>query len=113
MPKLLALAVLCLPLAAGCLPAGTDPHSIHDEPFLVCTRAHESDTAGGYQAVGGGGVYRGAYQFLQSTWDRTAAHAGYPWLVGRDPITVDDYEQDVVAWELYLWQGKAPWGGRC
>src|SRR5262249_35653198 len=37
--------------------------------FLACTRAHESDSSGGYGAVSPGGTYRGAYQFDQSTWD--------------------------------------------
>jgi len=105
--------VAALTGAAGCLPSGTAPDELHNRPFLVCTRAHESDTAGGYEALGSGGMYRGAYQFTQSTWDRTAAHAGYPWLIGVDPATATPYEQDVMAWELYIWQGTAPWGGRC
>src|SRR4029077_14307859 len=43
---------------------------------LACIRAHESDSAGGYQAVSSGGTYRGAYQFLPSTWANTAAPPG-------------------------------------
>ena len=112
MRRLLAFAALCL-TAAGCLAPGTNVHDLHNEPFLACTRAHESESAGGYQAYNPVGPYYGAYQFLQSTWDRTAHHAGYPWLAGRDPRSVADWEQDVMAWELYLWQGKAPWNGRC
>lgn len=46
------------------------------EAFLACTRAHESDTAGGYQAVSPSGAHRGAYQFVQSTWDTVARWVG-------------------------------------
>ena len=49
---------------------------LSQDPFLRCTRAHESDTAGGYRAVSPGGVYHGAYQFLQSTWNNVARGDG-------------------------------------
>ena len=78
-------------------------------PFLVCTRAHESDTAGGYRAISPGGTYRGAYQFLRSTWDNVARHAGRSDLVGVDPAAASPADQDLLAWDLYQWQGAAPW----
>lgn len=123
MRRVVAVTVFTAALvgAAGCLAPGTAPDELHARPFLVCTRAHESDVSdvnhnglhdGGYRAYNPAG-YKGAYQFAQSTWDRTAVYAGYDWLVGRDPRDVSDYEQDVMAWELYLWQGNRPWGGRC
>ena len=87
--------------------------ALHDEPFLVCTRAHESDTAGGYVAVSASGTYRGAYQFSQSTWNSTASHAGWGHLYAVDPITVGVFWQDAMAWHLYGWQGASPWLGRC
>jgi hypothetical protein len=87
--------------------------SLHDDPFLACTRAHESDSAGGYHAVSPGGVYRGAYQFLQSTWNNVAIHAGRPDLVGVDPAQASAADQDALAYALFLWQGYAPWGNRC
>jgi hypothetical protein len=87
--------------------------ALHSDPFLVCTRAHESDTAGGYQAYNSSGPWYGAYQFLQSTWDTTAVHAGLPYLVGRNILATNGFFQDVLAMDLYHWQGKAPWGGRC
>ena len=49
-------------LAVGAI---DETSSIANDPFLACTRAHESDQAGGYQAVSPGGMYRGAYQFDQ------------------------------------------------
>jgi hypothetical protein len=87
--------------------------SIADDPFLACTRAHESDQAGGYQAVSASGTYRGAYQFDQGTWDNAARLAGRDDLVGVDPATVAPADQDFVAITLFHARGGAPWGYRC
>jgi hypothetical protein len=96
-------------------PAGYQPtpgvHPHHDDPFLACTRAHES--SGNYAAVNPAGPYLGAYQFLQSTWNGGANHAGRLDLVGVPPNTASEYDQDDVAWTVYQWQGTGPWGGRC
>jgi hypothetical protein len=89
------------------------PVDISQDPFLRCTRAHESDSAGGYRAVSPGGLYRGAYQFLRSTWDIVARRVGRYDLVGVDPAAAAPHDQDVLALALYHWQGAAPWGGRC
>ncbi|HSX45230.1 MAG TPA: transglycosylase family protein [Candidatus Saccharimonadales bacterium] len=83
------------------------------EAFLACTRGHESDTAGGYQAVSPDGVYHGAYQFDQSTWNSVAANNGRPDLVGQDPAQVSPTDQDKMATDLYEERGNQPWGGRC
>jgi hypothetical protein len=87
--------------------------SLADDPFLKCTRGHESDQAGGYQAVSPGGTYRGAYQFDQGTWNSAAELAGRPDLVGVDPATVAPDDQDLVAMALFHQRGGQPWGGRC
>jgi hypothetical protein len=81
--------------------------------FLACTRAHESNTAGGYRAHSSDGLYHGAYQFLQSTWDNVARRSGRYDLVGRNPGFAAPVDQDQLAWNLYHWQGAGPWGGRC
>ena len=86
-------------------------HPAHGEAFLVCTRRRES--SGNYAAINPAGPYLGAYQFLQSTWNLTAAHAGRPGLVGVPPHTASPYDQDDLAWALYQWQGSRPWGGYC
>ncbi|MDQ1384244.1 MAG: resuscitation-promoting factor RpfB [Actinomycetota bacterium] len=91
-------------------PANGRVSAHHDDPFLVCTRARES--AGQYGVVSPSGYY-GAYQFLPSTWDTTAMHAGRSDLVGVLPSHAGEYDQDEMAWVLYQWQGKSPWGGRC
>jgi hypothetical protein len=83
------------------------------DAFLACTRAHESDSAGGYHAVSAGGVYRGAYQFLRSTWNNIARAAGRGDLVGVDPAAAAPADQDQLALFLYHQSGAAPWGGRC
>ena len=86
-------------------------HPRHNDPFLVCTRGIESH--GNYQAYNPSGPYLGAYQFTQSTWNSTANHAGRGELVGVDPRDASEYDQDDMAWTLYEWKGKSPWGGRC
>jgi hypothetical protein len=86
-------------------------HAMHDDPFLVCTRTHESH--GNYGAYNPAGPYLGAYQFLQSTWNSTANHAGRAELIGVPPNGASEFDQDDMAWTLYQWQGSRPWGGRC
>jgi peptidoglycan hydrolase CwlO-like protein len=88
---------------------GVNPH--HDDPFLSCVRQRES--GGNYSVVNPSGPYLGAYQFLQSTWNVTAAHAGRSDLVGLPANVASAYDQDEMAWTLYQWQGKGPWGGSC
>ncbi len=79
--------------------------------FLECTKGIES--GGDYGAVSPGGAYRGAYQFLPSTWNNTAAAAGRSDLVGVDPAQAAPSDQDAMASQLYSTAGSAPWGGRC
>jgi hypothetical protein len=100
-------------LAHGATPPPIPAIDLSQDPFLVCTRHHESDTSGGYHAVSGTGVYRGAYQFNRSTWDNTARRAGRFDLVGVDPAAAAPADQDFLAYQLHSWAGAAPWGGRC
>jgi len=79
--------------------------------FLACVRQRESH--GNYRAVSADGVYRGAYQFAQSSWDLTARHAGRNDLVGMLPDQASPADQDALALNLYQWQGAKPWGGAC
>jgi hypothetical protein len=88
-------------LAAGCIPAADGSGSFsthHNDPFLTCVRQHES--GGNYQAVSADGQCRGAYQFLQGTWDATANHIGARDQVGVDPRTASPTLQDDMAWAL-------------
>jgi hypothetical protein len=95
----------------GAAPAGGAGGSHHDDPYLVCTRARESN--GDYTVVNPAGPWYGAYQFAQSTWNSAANHAGRLDLVGVPPNAASPSDQDDVAWALYQWQGKGPWGGLC
>jgi hypothetical protein len=88
---------------------GTGSH--HDDPFLSCVRQRES--RGNYGVVNPSGPYYGAYQFLASTWNITASHAGRVDLVGVIPSAASPSDQDDIAWSLYQWQGQGPWGGGC
>ena len=89
-------------------PSGTNSH--HNDPFLSCVRQRES--RGQYGAVNPGGYY-GAYQFGPRTWNVTASHAGRLQLIGVRPDHASAWDQDELAWVLYQWQGKGPWGGHC
>lgn len=88
---------------------GTGSH--HDDPFLSCVRQRESN--GNYGVVNPRGPWYGAYQFLASTWNIAAQHAGRTDLVGVIPSAASPADQDDVAWSLYQWQGAGPWGGGC
>lgn len=92
-------------------PIGGGSGSHHDDPFLSCVRQRES--RGNYTVVNPSGPYYGAYQFLASTWNVTAHHAGRLDLVGVLPSNASPADQDEMAWSLYQWQGSGPWGGSC
>jgi hypothetical protein len=73
----------------------------------------QRESGGNYGVVNPSGPYLGAYQFLQSTWNVTASHAGRGDLVGLPANLASAYDQDQMAWTLYQWQGTGPWGGSC
>ena len=104
-----AAAALASPRSSSGVSTGTGAEGDH----LACIRAHESDRAGGYGAISSGGTYRGAYQFLPSTWDSAADGAGRPDLVGVDPASASPADQDAIASSLYSQVGAQPWGGGC
>jgi Transglycosylase-like domain len=81
-------------------------------PFLECVVQAES--GGDYQAVSPNGLYMGAFQFSQSTWNYAAQAAGLGSLVGVPPNQATKAEQDTVAVALYALDGERPWlGDRC
>jgi peptidoglycan DL-endopeptidase CwlO len=81
-------------------------------PFLQCVVQAES--GGDYQAVSPNGLYLGAFQFSQGTWNHAAQAAGLANLVGVPPNTATKAEQDTVAVALYSLDGDRPWlGDRC
>ena len=81
-------------------------------PFLACVAQAES--GGNYGAVSPDGIYMGAFQFSQSTWDSAAQAAGLGLLVGVRPNVASRAEQDTVAVALFALDGRQPWlGDRC
>ena len=95
--------------SGGGTPGLTDPAL---NPFLQCVVQAES--GGNYGAVSPNGLYMGAFQFSQSTWNFAAQAAGLPSLVGVPPNLATKAEQDTVAVALYALDGEQPWlGDRC
>ncbi len=81
-------------------------------PFLQCVVQAES--GGNYAAVSPNGLYMGAFQFSQPTWDYAAQAAGRSDLVGVHPNLASKPDQDTVAVALYSLDGERPWlGDRC
>lgn len=94
-------------------PAPQPPVPVYQPPtdvgaFLACVRQREG---GGIYSINTGNGYYGTYQFLQSTWDNTAHHAGRDDLVGVHASDASPADQDAMALALYEWQGPSPWAG--
>ena len=68
-------------------------------PALQAIAACES--GGNPSAVGGGGAYRGKYQFDQGTWASVGGSG--------DPAAAPEAEQDKRAAMLYARAGSSPW----
>ncbi len=80
--------------------------------FLQCVVQAES--GGNYGAVSPDGLYMGAFQFSQPTWNTAAQAAGLASLVGVPPNRASKPAQDTVAVTLYNLDGQQPWlGDRC
>jgi hypothetical protein len=88
-----------------------DQLSAADQGFLACVRWRESRND--YTVVNVSSGAGGAYQFMQSTWNITAAHFGRPDLIGLRPNWATPHDQDMLAVHLLLWYGRSPWGYSC
>jgi hypothetical protein len=93
-----------------------DPYPNLPDPvlnaFLTCVVQAES--GGDYSVVSPNGLYMGAFQFSQPTWNTAASAAGLGLLVGVPPNEATRAEQDTVAVTLYTLDGQQPWlGDRC
>ena len=74
----------------------------------------QAESGGDYSIVSPNGLYMGAFQFSQSTWNTAASAAGLGLLVGVPPNEATKPEQDSVAVALYALDGEQPWlGDRC
>jgi hypothetical protein len=59
------------------------------------------ESGGNPSAVGGGGAFRGKYQFDEATWESVGGTG--------DPASAPVSEQDRLAAKLYAERGSAPW----
>jgi soluble lytic murein transglycosylase-like protein len=59
------------------------------------------ESGGNPRAIGGGGLYRGKYQFDRGTWASVGGSG--------DPAAASEAEQDKRAAMLYARAGSAPW----
>ena len=66
-------------------------------------RTAECESGGDPRAIGGGGIYRGAFQFMRSTWKSS------PKSPGGDPIAYPYRTQAVVAVMLKRRDGAGHW----
>jgi hypothetical protein len=71
-------------------------------------RLRMCESTDNYEAVSRSGLYRGAYQFDQTTWDDVAGRF-FPFLVGIDPVDTAPWWQDSMARALWSERGKQPW----
>lgn len=82
-------------------PAG-GPTAAQWDALRKCESTHN------YSAVSPSGLYRGAYQFSQQTWNWVAG-IHLPHLVSVDPSEADPAWQDVMAYTLYAMRGWDQW----
>jgi hypothetical protein len=100
------------PPHSGGAPTSTNSTDPALNPFLACVVQAES--GGNYQAVSPNGLYMGAFQFSQSTWNFAAQAANRPDLIGVPPNQASKADQDTLAVALYALDGERPWlGDRC
>lgn len=89
-------------------------HPAHDNPFLICVRAAESDTMGGYRAENPTSTASGAYQFIDGTWRKVAPMAGvrgYSHASQASPFAQDQVAAFTIAHPRKLTGGYMNWKG--
>lgn len=91
----------------GAAPDTTQPPSQPTPEQWAALR--QCEASGSYTIVSSNGLYHGAYQFFQPTWDGLARQLGRADLVGLPPSQAAPADQDALA--LLLWQqrGGQPW----
>jgi len=69
----------------------------------------QCEASGSYTISNANGLYHGAYQFDQRTWNGVAEQVGRSDLVGVKPSDAAPADQDALALALYRDRGAAPW----
>ena len=113
-----AITALVAILAAGASVAAAKPHApgthkrtldrqfehrVSKKNKRWAKRVARCESGGDPNAIGGGGTYRGAFQFMRLTW-RTS-----PRSPGGDPIDYSYKTQAFVAVRLKMRSGRSPW----
>ena len=112
--RAIAFALTALFITAACTPeeialyldTTAETRGVLDADDLHRLRMCESTD--NYRAISSSGLYRGAYQFDQTTWDDVAGRH-FPWLSGVDPIDAAPWWQDAMTRALWSERGKQPW----
>jgi hypothetical protein len=71
----------------------------------------QCESGGNYTVVSANGLYHGAYQFSQATWNAVARLAGRSDLVGVLPSRATPSDQDSMAAALWRADGPGHWPG--
>ena len=116
---LAAAAALALVLALGAATASASKHhapgthkrtldgvferKVSKKNKKWAKRVAACESGGNPNAIGGGGTYRGAFQFMRSTWKTS------PRSPGGDPIDYSYKTQAFVAVRLKMRSGSSPW----
>ncbi|MEZ5232142.1 MAG: transglycosylase family protein [Acidimicrobiales bacterium] len=77
------------------------PTTADDDQAEAWAKLVDCESGGNYQAIGGGGLYRGAYQFSIPTWESVGGTG--------DPAAASPAEQDYRARLLYERSGRGQW----
>ncbi|WP_283251050.1 transglycosylase family protein [Rhabdothermincola salaria] len=80
-------------------------HVLTDGQLYNLRRCESTDN---YGAVSSTGLYRGAYQFHQNTWNNVARQH-YPKYVGVDPARAEPKVQDAMTRALWSMTGPRSW----
>ncbi len=72
-------------------------------------KLRQCESGGDYTIVSSNGLYHGAYQFHQDTWNGVANSIGRTDLVGVPPEVVAAFDQDTMALALWRQRGSQPW----
>ncbi len=112
--RLVALAIAALLFTSACtaeeiglyLDSTRETRSVLTNAELA--RLRDCESTDNYLAISRSGLYRGAYQFDQTTWNGVAERH-FPWLIGIDPIDVAPWWQDAMTRALWSERGKQPW----
>jgi len=81
------------------------PNAISEDGLA---RLRQCESNGRYDITSSSGLYRGAYQFSQSTWNYVARDH-YPELVGVDPARAIPMHQDKMTRALWATGGPQHW----